>query len=110
MSRNAMNVRVGSDSLGECRLPRDCLHGISTFRGARNFSISHRLLRDEPAFVRAMVAIKRSAALARRARGATVRQRGASVWCLQLSRCAGPRSSPQLCEHINDDTIACRSA
>ena len=64
MITQTLATRVESDSLGEVTLAGDCLHGINTARGRENFAISHRALRDEPAFVRALAHVKKAAALA----------------------------------------------
>ena len=54
-------TRVERDSLGELPVPADALYGIQTERARRNFPISH--LRPLPAFVDAVVRIKKAAAL-----------------------------------------------
>ena len=54
-------TRVERDSLGELPVPADALYGIQTERARRNFPISH--LRPLPAFVDAVVQIKKAAAL-----------------------------------------------
>jgi aspartate ammonia-lyase len=57
-------LRTESDSLGNCELPADCLYGISTYRGSRNFNISNRQISREPALLHALARIKKAAALA----------------------------------------------
>jgi len=64
MITHTLTTRLESDSLGEVTLSSDCLYGINTARGRENFAISHRALRDEPAFVRALARVKKAAALA----------------------------------------------
>ncbi|HKF74196.1 MAG TPA: aspartate ammonia-lyase [Stellaceae bacterium] len=64
MTAQSLSTRTESDSLGEVTLPADCLYGINTARGRENFAISHRTLRDEPAFIRALAQVKKAAALA----------------------------------------------
>ena len=59
--------RTEKDPLGEKPVPADALYGIQTLRAAENFPISG--LRPLPAFVDAMVWIKRSAALTHRETG-----------------------------------------
>src|SRR5689334_4965455 len=54
-------TRVERDPLGELPVPADALYGIQTERARRNFPISH--LRPLPAFVDAVVQIKKAAAL-----------------------------------------------
>jgi aspartate ammonia-lyase len=59
--RSMANTRIERDPLGEKAVPSDALYGIQTLRAAENFPISG--LRPLPAFVDAVVWIKRSAAL-----------------------------------------------
>ena len=54
-------TRIEKDPLGEKPVPADALYGIQTLRASENFPISQ--LRPLPAFVDAVVWIKRSAAL-----------------------------------------------
>jgi aspartate ammonia-lyase len=61
------SFRTEKDPLGEKQVPADALYGIQTLRAAENFPISG--LRALPAFVDAMVWIKRSAALTHRETG-----------------------------------------
>ena len=65
MSTN--DVRREQDSLGELPVPAQALYGIQTERARHNFPISG--LRPMPAFVDAMVWIKRSAALTHKETG-----------------------------------------
>src|SRR4051794_15731617 len=60
-------TRIERDPLGEKAVPSDALYGIQTLRAAENFPISG--LRPLPAFVDAVVWIKRSAALTHRETG-----------------------------------------
>ena len=62
-----MSTRIEKDPLGEKAVPADALYGIQTLRAAENFPISG--LRPMPAFVDAMVWIKRSAALTHKETG-----------------------------------------
>ena len=55
-----MSTRMEKDPLGEKPVPTDALYGIQTLRAAENFPISG--LRPLPAFVDAVVMIKRCAA------------------------------------------------
>jgi len=61
------DTRVERDPLGEKAVPASALYGIQTLRAAENFPISG--LRPLPAFVDAVVWIKRSAALTHRETG-----------------------------------------
>src|SRR4026207_1087542 len=60
-------TRLERDPLGEKPVPADALYGIQTLRAAENFPISG--LRPLPAFVDAVVWIKRSPAPTHRATG-----------------------------------------
>jgi aspartate ammonia-lyase len=60
-------TRIERDPLGEKAVPATALYGIQTLRAAENFPISG--LRPLPAFVDAVVWIKRSAALAHKQTG-----------------------------------------
>lgn len=61
------DVRVERDPLGEVEVPADALYGAQTARALANFPISG--LRPDPAFVNAVVRIKRAAASVHRATG-----------------------------------------
>jgi aspartate ammonia-lyase len=61
------STRIERDSLGEKAVPSGALYGIQTLRAAENFPISG--LRPLPAFVDAVVWIKRSAALTHKETG-----------------------------------------
>jgi aspartate ammonia-lyase len=61
------STRIERDPLGEKAVPSGALYGIQTLRAAENFPISG--LRPLPAFVDAVVWIKRSAALVHRQTG-----------------------------------------
>ena len=60
-------TRLEKDPLGEKAVPADALYGIQTLRATENFPISG--LRPLPAFVDAVIWIKRSAALTHRQTG-----------------------------------------
>jgi len=62
-----MTTRLEKDPLGEKPVPADALYGIQTLRAVENFPISG--MKPLPAFVDAVVWIKRSAALAHRETG-----------------------------------------
>ena len=61
------STRLERDPLGEKAVPADALYGIQTLRASENFPISG--LRPLPAFVDAVVWIKRSAALTHKETG-----------------------------------------
>jgi aspartate ammonia-lyase len=56
-----MTTRLEKDPLGEKAVPAEALYGIQTLRAAENYPISG--LRPLPAFVEAVIRIKRAAAL-----------------------------------------------
>jgi aspartate ammonia-lyase len=60
-------TRLEKDPLGEKAVPADALYGIQTLRAAENFPISG--LRPLPAFVDAVIQIKRAAALTHKRTG-----------------------------------------
>ena len=62
-----MTYRTEKDPLGEKKVPADALYGIQTLRAVENFPISG--LRPLPAFVDAVVWIKKAAALTHRDTG-----------------------------------------
>jgi aspartate ammonia-lyase len=62
-----MSTRIENDPLGELPVPTTALYGVQTVRAAQNFPISG--LRPLPAFVIAVVHIKRAAACAHKASG-----------------------------------------
>jgi aspartate ammonia-lyase len=61
---DAMTTRIEKDPLGELPVPADALYGVQTERARLNFPISG--LRPIPAFVDAVVWIKKAAALTHR--------------------------------------------
>jgi fumarate hydratase, class II len=63
----AMNTRIERDPLGELPVPADALWGIQTERARQNFPISN--LRPLPAFVDAVIWIKKAAAMTHRETG-----------------------------------------
>jgi fumarate hydratase, class II len=62
-----MTTRIEKDPLGEKPVPDDALYGIQTIRAVENFPISG--LKPLPAFVDAVIWIKRSAALTHKETG-----------------------------------------
>jgi aspartate ammonia-lyase len=72
-----MEYRVERDALGEVRVPADAYYGAQTMRAIQNFPVSGQ--RPHPAFVRAMVQIKRAAALANMETGRLPREIGHAI-------------------------------
>ncbi|MDE3101534.1 MAG: aspartate ammonia-lyase [Chloroflexota bacterium] len=71
--------RIEKDTLGEVRVPTDALYGAQTQRGVENYPISG--YRAFPAFIRAIVAVKKAAALANAEAGRlSPERRDAIVW------------------------------
>jgi aspartate ammonia-lyase len=62
-------VRVERDALGAVEIPAAALYGIQTARAVENLSFSRRTLGACPAYVDALVMVKRAAARANRAAG-----------------------------------------
>ncbi len=62
-----MKTRIEKDPLGEKPVPADALYGIQTLRAVENYPISG--LRPLPAFVDAVIQIKKAAALTHRETG-----------------------------------------
>jgi aspartate ammonia-lyase len=62
-----MTFRTEKDPLGEKQVPADALYGIQTLRAVENFPISG--LRPLPAFIDAVIQIKKAAALTHRQTG-----------------------------------------
>jgi len=60
-------TRTEKDSLGELAVPADAMYGVQTLRAVQNFPISG--MRPLPAFVDAVVRIKRAAALTHKETG-----------------------------------------
>ena len=59
-----MDHRIERDLLGERQIPVDALYGIHTVRAIENFDISNSKIGDHPVFVKAMILVKKSCALA----------------------------------------------
>ena len=57
-------MRTEHDLLGERQVPDDALYGVQTLRALENFPITGMPLREFPALVEALAAVKESAALA----------------------------------------------
>src|SRR5918992_1624560 len=64
---DSMATRIERDPLGEKAVPANALYGIQTLRAAENFPVSG--LKPLPAFVDAVICIKRSAALVHKQTG-----------------------------------------
>lgn len=67
-----MTFRTETDSLGEKQVPAEALYGIQTLRAVENYPISGQL--PLPAFVDAVVLIKKAAALTHRETGRLTHQ------------------------------------
>ncbi|MDY5588597.1 MAG: aspartate ammonia-lyase [Arcanobacterium sp.] len=59
-----MAERIEVDLLGEKAVPADAYYGVQTQRAIENFHISGKKIQDVPAFVTAMVQVKKAVALA----------------------------------------------
>ena len=70
-------MRVEHDTLGEVRVPKDALYGAQTQRAVENYPVSG--LREHPAFIRAFLELKRSAAAANRELGVLDAQRAGAI-------------------------------
>jgi aspartate ammonia-lyase len=66
--------RVEHDLLGEREVPHDALYGVQTLRALENFPITGMPLREFPALVEALAAVKEAAALANAELGLMPRQ------------------------------------
>ncbi len=80
----ASEARLERDTLGEVRVPADALWGAQTQRAIENYPISG--YRAFPAFIRAIVSVKKAAALANHDAGRlSMERRQAIVWaCDQI--------------------------
>ncbi len=71
--------RIEKDTIGEVRVPADALYGAQTQRAVENYPISG--YRAFPAFIRAIVAVKKAAATANAEAGRlSAERRDAIVW------------------------------
>ncbi|WP_416731915.1 lyase family protein [Fictibacillus sp. JL2B1089] len=57
-------MRIEEDAFGSIELPKDALYGIQTVRTIQNLSFSNRPLHQYPAYVKALIGVKKVAALA----------------------------------------------
>ncbi|MCM3761442.1 lyase family protein [Alkalihalobacillus oceani] len=62
----ANHTRMEVDSFGSITLPATTLYGIHTYRAINNLSFSQKLLRFYPAYISALVEVKKTAALTNR--------------------------------------------
>ena len=58
------STRIERDLLGERAVPDEALYGVQTLRALENFPITNVPLRDFPALIQALAAVKEAAALA----------------------------------------------
>ncbi|HEX9022497.1 MAG TPA: aspartate ammonia-lyase [Geobacteraceae bacterium] len=72
-----MTTRIEKDSMGEMEVPASAYYGAQTARAVHNFPISG--LKPHPAFVRAVVVIKKAAARANMATGRLSREIGDAI-------------------------------
>lgn len=72
-----METRIERDALGEVRVPAEAYWGAQTQRAVENFPISG--LRAHPALIRAMVQVKRAAAVANGELGGIPADRAAAI-------------------------------
>ncbi|HEX2833712.1 MAG TPA: aspartate ammonia-lyase [Thermoanaerobaculia bacterium] len=70
-------MRIENDTLGPVSVPDDALYGAQTQRAVENYPISG--LREHPAFIRAFILLKRSAALANRELGSMDEERAGAI-------------------------------
>lgn len=61
-----METRTETDLLGSREVPADAYYGVHTLRAMENFPISGGTINDVPEFIRAMVEVKKAAALTNR--------------------------------------------
>lgn len=64
LSFRGARFRVEKDLLGEREVPEDALYGVQTLRALENFPITGTPLREFPALIEALAAVKEAAALA----------------------------------------------
>src|SRR6266511_4686963 len=69
--------RIEKDSMGEMRVPADCLYGASTQRAVENFPVSG--LRFPRSFIHALGTIKRVAARVNRELGLLGEEEGRAI-------------------------------
>ena len=81
-----------SQTLSARELPEDALYGLATLRGAENFNISGRVLRDEDAFVRAIAQIKLAAARANAELGVIAPEQARAIEAACVEIIAGSHS------------------
>jgi len=70
-------TRVEKDSLGELQVPANAYYGVQTARAVANFPISG--LKPHPSFVRAVVQIKKAAAIVHRELGMLPQEKSESI-------------------------------
>lgn len=64
-----MRTRSEADELGSVTLPAEALYGVQTARALANLAFSRHRLREYPAYLHALMAVKRAAARANRQAG-----------------------------------------
>jgi aspartate ammonia-lyase len=74
-----MSTRTEQDALGAVELPAGALYGIQTARALDNLAFSRHRLRDHPAYIAALAAVKRAAARANRDAGVLDARRAVAI-------------------------------
>ncbi len=94
-----MTERIERDSLGEVRIPADALYGPQTQRAVENFPVSGQTMPVD--FVRALLQVKRAAALANGALGQMDDARISAI----VDACDTLLADPQLMQHFPVDVF-----
>jgi aspartate ammonia-lyase len=81
--------RIERDELGELALPVDALYGIHTARSLENLRFSRRALGGCPAYLHALLRVKRAAARANAEAGVIERRIAEAIECAALTLEAG---------------------
>ena len=89
-----MDTRIEKDTLGEMEVPASAYYGAQTARAVQNFPISG--LMPHPAFVRAVVIIKKCAAISNMATGRLTRDIGTAIVAA---------ADEVLCGHLADQFV-----
>jgi aspartate ammonia-lyase len=92
--------RMEKDLLGEREVPEDALYGVQTLRALENFPITGTPLREFPALIEALAAVKEAAALANADLGLLE-----PVLCEVIVRAAGEVRAGRHHEHFLVDMI-----
>jgi aspartate ammonia-lyase len=71
--------RMEKDMLGEKAIPAGAYYGIHTLRAIENFKISGRLIGENPLFIRSLIMVKKSCALANIEMGTITTEKGVMI-------------------------------